>query len=106
MRALQSVLRDCGKSGRVGSSNKKGAEMLNTPDQEAKLVFAMTMKLGGGEDNYSEYGKAEIWAECVRNPRLRNLALQYIVGSSSRAELNLYRLHTAIAEIFFEKLEG
>jgi hypothetical protein len=77
--------------------------MLNTPDQEAKLVFAMTMKLGGGEDNYSEYAKAEIWAECARNPRLRNLALQYIVGNSNRAELNLYRLHTAIAEIFFDK---
>jgi hypothetical protein len=77
--------------------------MLNTPDQEAKLVFAMTMKLGGGEDNYSEYGKAEIWAECVRNPKLRNLALQYIAGSSSRAELNLYRLHTAISEILFDK---
>lgn len=100
------MLRSCGKSGRVEPSNKKGAEMLNTPDQEAKLVFAMTMKLGGGEDNYSEYGKAEIWAECVRNPRLRNLALQYIVGSSSRAELNLHRLHTAIAEIFFERSEG
>lgn len=80
--------------------------MLNTPDQEAKLVFAMTMKLGGGESNYSEEEKSAIWAECGRNPRLRNLALQYIAGSSNRSELNLYRLHTAIAEIFFEKLEG
>ena len=106
MRAWRGVLPDCGRPARVWVTNKKGAEMLNTPDQEAKLVFAMTMKLGGGEDNYSEYAKAEIWAECVRNPKLRNIALQYIVGNSNRAELNLYRLHTAISEIFFEKSEG
>jgi flagellar hook-associated protein 2 len=32
--------------------------------------------------------------------------MESIVGNSNRAELNLYRLHTAIAEIFFEKSEG
>jgi hypothetical protein len=78
--------------------------MLNRPDQEAELIFAMVMKLGG-EHNYSEHTKATIWAECNRNPKLRNLALQYLAGSSNRADLNLHRLHTEIVEVFFPEVK-
>lgn len=74
--------------------------MLTRPDQEAETIFAMVMKLGG-ESSYTDSTKAMIWAECKRNPKLRNLALQYLAGSSNRADLNLHRLHTAIVEEFF-----
>ena len=71
----------------------------NTGDQEADLIFSMVMKLG--QDNYSEMTKSAIWAECRRNAKIRNIALQYLAGNSNRAELNLYRLHAAIVEEFF-----
>ena len=73
--------------------------MLRTVDQEAELIFSMVMKLG--ENDYSERTKAAIWEECVNNTKIRNLALQYLAGDSSRADLNLYRLHTAIVDEFF-----
>jgi len=87
--------------GIVEVSTKGRAEMLTKPDQEAELVFAMVMKLAGSDDYFSEGTKATIWAECRRNAKLRNLAALYLVGSSSRADLNLSRLHTAIIEEFF-----
>lgn len=74
--------------------------MITEPDQEAKLLFSMVMKLGG-ESNYSESQKSEIMAECQRSAELRNQALIYLCGSSERSDLNLYRLHTMIAEKFF-----
>ena len=73
--------------------------MLTKKDPEAELLFAMVMKLG--ENNYSEHTKAAIWAECVRNTELRNQASVYLYGSSARADLTLYRLHTIIVEKFF-----
>lgn len=75
--------------------------MLNRPDQEAELIFSMVMKIAGRDDYFSEGTKAVIWAECRRNAKLRNLALLYLGGSSKRADLNLYRLHSAIMEEFF-----
>jgi len=75
--------------------------MLNKPDQEAELLFAMVMKLAGRDDYFSEGTKATIWAECRRNAKLRNLALLYLSGNSNRAEINLYRLHSAIMDEFF-----
>jgi len=74
--------------------------MITRPDHEAELLFSMVMKLGG-EDNYTDSTKSQIWAECKRNANLRNLALLYLSGNSNRAELNLHRLHTAIVETFF-----
>lgn len=78
--------------------------MITKPDQEAKLVYEMVMKLGG-ESNYSESEKSAIMAECQRSPELRNQALIYLCGSSERSEMNLYRLHTTIMEKFFSEVE-
>lgn len=76
--------------------------MKNYKDPEAELIFNMVMKLG--ENNYSEQTKAAIWAECVRNTELRNQATMYLYGSSERANLTLYRLHTIIVEKFFSEV--
>lgn len=73
--------------------------MPKKQNEEAELIFSMVMKLGQG--NYSDSTKSVIWAECNRNVKIRNIALQYLAGNSNRAELNLYRLHTAIVEEFF-----
>lgn len=74
--------------------------MITRPDHEAETLFAMVMRIGG-EDNYTESTKSAIWAECRRNPKLRNLALLYLTGSSHRATLNRERLEQAIHEVFF-----
>lgn len=68
-------------------------------DDKAELIFSMVMKLG--ENNYSEQTKAMIWAECERNEDLRKKAINYLYGSSQSAPNNLYKLHTAIVEVFF-----
>lgn len=68
-------------------------------DQEADLIFSMVMKLG--ENNYSEMTKAAIWAEAERNQTLRKLAVNYLFGSSEKAPMNLYKLHTEIVSVFF-----
>lgn len=74
-------------------------------DQEGELIFSMVMKLGG-ESNYSAEQKSEIWQKCQTDKELRNQALMYLAGSSERAEMNLYRLHSVIIQKFFaDKLE-
>jgi hypothetical protein len=74
-------------------------KMLKTVDQEAELIFGMVMKLG--QSDYSQMTKSAIWAECESNTKIRNLAVQYLAGSSQSATLNLYKLHTAVMEVFF-----
>lgn len=68
-------------------------------DAEQELLFSMALKL---DPSMSAEKKESVWAECGRNAKLKNLALQYLAGSSSRAELNLYRIHSALIEQFFE----
>lgn len=74
----------------------------NNQDPEAELIYNMVMKLG--QDNYSDRTKSAIWAEATTNKELRNQALMYLCGSSERASLNLYRLHTMIVEKFFSEV--
>jgi hypothetical protein len=78
--------------------------MISKKDPEGELLFAMVMKLAGGEQVYSEHTKAAIWAECGRNTELRNQATMYLYGSSERADLNLYRIHTMLVEKFFSEV--
>lgn len=78
--------------------------MISKKDPEGELLFAMVMKLAGGEQVYSEHTKAAIWAECSRNTELRNQATMYLYGSSGRADLNLYRIHTMLVEKFFSEV--
>lgn len=75
-------------------------------DQEAETLFAMVMKLGGGESAYSDHTKAQIWGECKKNTELRNETILYLYGSSERAKLNLERLTETITRIFFTDREG
>lgn len=65
---------------------------------EALLIYNLVMKRGG---EYSDSTKSAIWAEASRNPKLRNLALLYLVADSKRAELTLNRLMAGIEEVFF-----
>lgn len=68
-------------------------------DEKTDLIFSMVMKLG--QNNYSDSTKSAIWAEAERNESLRKLAVNYLYGSSQSAPNNLYKLHTAIVEVFF-----
>lgn len=75
-------------------------------DQEAELIFAVTMRLGGGADKFSEGDKAIIWYKAQTDKELRNQALMYLVGASERAEQNLARLSSVITEKFLaDKVE-
>lgn len=89
-------------AGRHGKEGKVKVEL----DQEAETLFAMVMRLGGGESAYSDHTKAQIWAECRKNTELRNEAILYLYGSSERAKLNLERLTQTIIRIFFTNREG
>lgn len=69
---------------------------------EQELLYSMALKL---KPDMTDEVKGMVYDECGRNTKLKNLALQYLAGSSSRADLNLYRIHTALMERFFEEVE-
>lgn len=69
-------------------------------DAEQELLYNMMLKL---VPNMTDEVKEMVWTECGRNPQLKNLALQYLAGSSQRADLNLYRIHTALVERFISE---
>lgn len=71
-------------------------------DAEQELLYSMVLKLN---PNMSDDDKHKVWVECGRNVKLKNLALQYLVGSSNRAELNLYRIHSALMDEFFWEVQ-
>ena len=68
-------------------------------NQEAEMIFSLVMKRGNSD--YSEYTKAQIWAEATSNPKLKDLALLYLVGNSTRADHNLARLNAEVEAVFF-----
>ncbi len=72
--------------------------MTNNNQPESRLIYDLVLKRGG---EYSDSTKATIWAEATRNPKLRNLALLYLVADSKRADLTLSRLMAGIEEVFF-----
>ena len=78
---------------------REDKKMKTEFDQEADLIYSMVIKLG--EDNFSDSTKAAIWAEATRNQTLRKLAVNYLFGSSEKAPMNLYKLHTEIVNVFF-----
>lgn len=80
------------------SNTERGSKMTTKTQPEAQLIFDLVLKRGG---EYSEMTKSAIWAEANRNPKLRNLALLYLVADSKRAELTLNRLMAGIEEVFF-----
>lgn len=86
--------------------SRKEGQVKQKLDQEAETIFAMVLKLGGGESEYSPHTKAMIWAECRKNTELRNQAVLYLYGSSERAKLNLERLTETIIRIFFTDRKG
>lgn len=75
--------------------------MIVKPKEEVQLVFDLVMKRGNYD--YSEMTKSAIFAEASTNPKLKNLALLYLVATSQRAELMLERLTAEIDQVFFSQ---
>ena len=69
----------------------------------AEFAYEETMRLAGGESEYSTHTLAAIWAECHKNKQLQTLAGMYLVGSSERAERNLKNLRAEIYKTFLER---
>lgn len=86
---------------------RKGEQQMTTSlktgtrkDTYAEFAYERTMKLAGGESEYSQFTLAAISTECYKNETIKTLAGMYLVGSSERAERNLARLDEKLREVF------
>lgn len=68
-------------------------------NKDAETAFAMAMKLLG-EDNYTDYTKSAIWAECHKNEELQRLVSVYVYSTPQYAPKALYKIHTKLMEVF------
>lgn len=66
----------------------------------SEFAFEQTMRLAGGQDQYSLQVVALIWAECYRNEKIIQLSKNYLYGMSEIAERNLERLNAELRSVF------
>lgn len=74
--------------------------MATQKDIYAEFAYEQALRLGGGASNFSEYTKAQIWAECYRNESIKTRSGMYLVGASARAEYNLKNLDALLRKVF------
>ena len=74
--------------------------MATQKDIYTQFAFEQALRLGGGAANFSEFTKAQIWAECDRNESIKTRAGMYLVGSSERADHNLKNLDALLRKVF------
>jgi hypothetical protein len=74
--------------------------MATQKDIYAQFAYEQALRLGGGAGNFSEFTKAQIWAECQRNESIKTRAGMYLVGSSNRAKHNLDTLDILLRKVF------
>ena len=75
---------------------------MATNEQDGKFVFSVLDKLVGGADKYfvSSGTTAMVYAECLRNERLQNVARVYLYSPSDVASKWLDKLHAEIISTF------
>lgn len=71
-----------------------------TKDIISEYAYEQTIRLAGGESEYSTHTLAMIYAECYKNENIKLLASRYLFGSYEFAERNKARLNDELVSVF------